>query len=245
LSRTARQKSKSGISHIMIQGINRQDIFEDEEDKEKFIQTVATYKQKSNIKVYGYCLMSNHIHLLIKDEDLAITMRKIGASYVYWYNWEYKRSGHLYQDRFRSEVVEDDRYFLTVLRYIHQNPLKARIVKDIKSYQWSSYGDYGGDKKIVDTDFALGMISKEQFIRYSHEENQDECLEYTENNRLNDDEAREIIKSIANVENVDKIQGFEKSRRDEIIRMLKAIDGISIRQIARITGISFNIVKTR
>ena len=97
------------------------------------MQTVATYKQKSNIKVYGYCLMSNHIHLLMKDEDLAITMRKICASYVYRYNWKYKRSGHLYQDRFKSEVVENDSYFLTVLRYIHQKPLKTEITKFVKS----------------------------------------------------------------------------------------------------------------
>ena len=72
------------------------------------------------------------------------------------------------------------------------------------------------------------MISKEQFISYNHEENQDQCLEYTENSRLKDDEARKTIKSVANVENVDKMQGFEKSKRDEIIRMLKAAEAYQL-----------------
>ena len=80
--------------------------------------------------------MSNHIHLLLKEgqEPLSTTMKKIGTSYVSYYNWQYNRRGHLFQDRYKSEPVEDDAYFLTVLRYIHQNPLKAGLSDDISSY---------------------------------------------------------------------------------------------------------------
>lgn len=243
MPRTARKKSQSGIYHIMIRGINRQDIFEDNEDKEKFIQTIAVYKDKCNFQVYGYCLMNNHIHLLINDENLAISMRKICASYVYWYNWKYKRCGHLYQDRFKSEAIEDDGYLLTVLRYIHQNPLKAGMVKNIADYNWSSYGEYLDKQKIVDVGLILEMLPREQFIDYNNEENQDRCLEYVENYRLDDNEAREIIKKIAKVKNINEIQGFEKVKRDDIIRKLKEIDGLSIRQIERITGITRKIIE--
>ena len=85
--------------------------------------------------------MSNHIHLLIEEgrEDLGIVFRRIGARYVYWYNRKYKRSGHLFQDRYKSEAVKNDKYLLTVLRYIHQNPIKAGIENDIRKYPWSSY----------------------------------------------------------------------------------------------------------
>jgi len=85
--------------------------------------------------------MSTHIHLLMKEvrESLGIAFRRIGASYVYWYNWKYSRRGHLFQDRYKSGAVETDGYFLTVLRYIHQNPRKARIAKEIQAYPWSSY----------------------------------------------------------------------------------------------------------
>jgi len=138
MPRSARKKSKSGIYHIILRGVNRQTIFEDEEDTEKFLETLAEYKKENGYKTYAYCLMGNHIHLLIKEEkeDLGIAMRRIGASFVYWYNWKYDRTGHLFQDRYKSEVVEDEKYLLTVLRYIHQNPIKADLVKDIKEYSF-------------------------------------------------------------------------------------------------------------
>ena len=138
MPRAAREKSKSGVYHIMLRGINRQNIFEDDEDREKFIQTVNICISK-DIKIYAYCLMNNHVHIMIKDDHLDITMRKLCANYVYWYNKKYQRCGHLYQDRFKSEVVENDSYFITVLRYIHQNPIKAGLCKAIEEYRWTSY----------------------------------------------------------------------------------------------------------
>ena len=124
MPRQPREKSESGIYHIMLRGINQQVIFEDYEDYSKFIETIETYKAVSGYKVFAYCLMSNHIHILLKveKEDLDLIMKRIAGSYVYWYNWKYYRKGHLFQDRFKSEPVEDDEHFLTVLRYIHQNP---------------------------------------------------------------------------------------------------------------------------
>ncbi|MGV8145864.1 MAG: transposase [Alkaliphilus sp.] len=95
MPRAARRRSKSGIYHIVLRGVNKQRIFEDDEDAENFLQTIGFYKEKSEYKIYDYCLMGNHIHLLIKevDEEFGISMRRIGASYVYWYNWKHQRSG--------------------------------------------------------------------------------------------------------------------------------------------------------
>ena len=89
--RQARRKSKSGIYHIMLRGINRQVIFEDEEDNLKFLETLKNYKAVSGYKLFAYCLMSNHIHLLLRveKEDLDLIMKRIAGSYVYWYNWKY------------------------------------------------------------------------------------------------------------------------------------------------------------
>ncbi|HHY25099.1 MAG TPA: transposase, partial [Clostridiaceae bacterium] len=113
----------------MLRGINGQVIFHDNKDYEKLIQTIKEIKEISKYEVYAYCLMTNHVHLLIKErnEDLGIVFRRIGAKYVYWYNHKYKRRGYLFQDRYKSEAVESDEYLLTVLRYIHQNPVKAGI----------------------------------------------------------------------------------------------------------------------
>ena len=120
MPRTARKKSNSGIYHIMLRGINRQIIFEDDEDRVKFIATLKHYKQKCGFNVFAYCLMDNHVHLIIKvnNESLESIMKRIGVSYVYWYNWKYKRSGHLFQDRYKSEVIEDDSYLLVLSRFL-------------------------------------------------------------------------------------------------------------------------------
>jgi putative transposase len=84
---------------------------------------------------------------------LEQVMRRICGSYVYWYNQKYQRIGNLFQDRFKSEVVENDRYFLTVLRHIHQNPLKAGLVKNIEDYQWGNISKYINRSEFVDTNF--------------------------------------------------------------------------------------------
>ncbi|MDQ2088156.1 transposase [Herbivorax sp. ANBcel31] len=160
MPRAARKKSSTGIYHVMLRGINHQIIFEDDEDYQKYLDTLKKYQDESGYTIYAYCLMSNHIHLLVKEEteEMSIAFRRIGASYVYWYNWKYGRRGHLFQDRYKSEVVEKDRYFLTVIHYMHQNPLKAGIVKNITDYRWGSYGEYIGETGICDTDFALNMF---------------------------------------------------------------------------------------
>lgn len=130
MPRKARIESKSGIYHIMLRGINRQQIFEDDEDFEKFLWVLKDVKQLSRFKLYGYCLMGNHIHLLLKPENepLELIFRRIGSKYVYWYNLKYQRTGHLFQDRFKSEPVENISGFFVVLRYIHQNPVKAKVL---------------------------------------------------------------------------------------------------------------------
>ena len=124
MPRNARKQSKSGIFHVMLRGINRQVIFQDDEDCEKYLQCLVECQKLSGFQLYAYCLMGNHVHLLLeeKKEPLSQIFKRLGVRYVYWYNWKYKRTGHLFQDRFKSEPVEDDSYFLAVLRYIFQNP---------------------------------------------------------------------------------------------------------------------------
>lgn len=132
-AKKSREKSATAVYHVVFRGINRQVIFEDQEDRVKYLELLKAYQEISGFKIYAYCLMSNHIHLLMKEgeEELGIVFRRLGAGYVYWYNWKYNRRGHLFQDRFKSEPVEDDAYLLAVIRYIHQNPVKAGITDNL------------------------------------------------------------------------------------------------------------------
>ena len=250
MPRGPREKSSTGIYHVMLRGINGQTIFKNNEDYEKLIQTIADYKEVCEYEIYAYCLMTNHIHLLIKEgkEELGIVFRRIGASYVYWYNWKHKRNGHLFQDRYKSEPVEDDKYFLTVLRYIHQNPIKAGIEDDIKKYPWSSYNEYLVKDGICNRKLALGFFADDEkralelFKSFNSKENDDKCLDYEESIRIDDIEAREIIIKVAGIDNIGQICSFEKEKRDKIIKKLKN-KGLSIRQIERLTGVSFSVIR--
>src|SRR6056297_2247099 len=187
MPRAARMKSSTGIYHIITRGINQQNIFSCEDDYERFLNTLTRYCRKSSCEIYAYCIMDNHIHLLLKEgqEPLAITMKRIGTSYVYYYNWQYNRKGHLFQDRYKSEPVEDDAYFLTVLRYIHFNPLKAGITDDLTSYPYSSYTEYTHRANLINPTFALNMFHQdkdqaiEEFINFHDHPNDDKCLDIT------------------------------------------------------------------
>ena len=164
MPRYARKKSETGIYHIIIKGINRQEIFHDDEDCLRFVETLDRYKKKFKFEVYGWCLMGNHIHLLLKEgeEEIAKTMKRIGVSFVWYYNWKYKSTGHLFQDRFKSENVETDEYLMTVIRYIHQNPVKAGIVTTSSLWKWSSCKGYYGERSypvgLLDNEFILGLF---------------------------------------------------------------------------------------
>ena len=242
MPRKPREKSNSGIYHIMLRGINQQSIFEDTEDYSKFIEFLEKYKPICQYKVFAYCLMSNHIHLLLKIEniDLDLTMKRLAGSYAHWYNWKYYRVGHLFQDRFKSEPVEDDAYFLTVLRYIHQNPIKAGLVEQLEAYSFCSYFDYFCEESnIVDMDFAFSMLDKDEFVMFNNEKNEDICLEldFTKTN-INDIDAKKMIKRITGCISVTEFQSLPKEQREIYIHKMKE-SGISLRQISRLTGTSF------
>ena len=248
MPRTSRQKSKTGIYHVMMRGINRQNIFENDEDKIKFLDIISKCKELSGFRLLGYCLMSNHVHILLKEEEESIEkiFRRIGARYVYWYNEKYNRSGHLFQDRFKSEVVENDGYFLTVLRYILQNPIKAEMVVSLSSYKWSSYNDYIKGSGITDIEFALKMFSEnekmriKEFTKYMSEFTNDTCLELKEASvKISDEDLLHIIAKEFKI-NAISIQNLDLETQVKILRYLKALKGTSYNQISRLTGLTIH-----
>ena len=101
MARTARATGDSGIYHVMLRGINRQRIFEDDEDRDRFLEILKKSKEKDGFDLIAWCLMPNHVHLMIHENEvkLGTIFRRIGASYVYWFNGKYERTGHLFQDR--------------------------------------------------------------------------------------------------------------------------------------------------
>ena len=129
MARQARKFSSSGIYHVVNKGTGNQIIFEEDIDYQTFIYFMTYYKKKFNIKILAYCLMENHFHLLLLDNDhkLSNFMQNLEGSYAMYFNQYHKRCGHFFANRFKSETVEDNQYFTNVLHYILKNPQKAGI----------------------------------------------------------------------------------------------------------------------
>jgi len=243
MPRQPRRKSESGIYHVMIRGINRQTIFFDSDDHTKFLELLALYKEGTCSLIYAYCIMQNHVHLLVKSNEVSNYMRKVGAGYAFWYNWKYDRSGSLFQDRFKSVPVDNDEYFLTVLRYIHQNPTSAKIVNNIEDHKYNSYCDYITDNndRLVDKDFVLSMLPIKQFINYHNESSSDVHMDILDNHRVNDETAREIILAITGINHHSGFQLLDIPKRNQFLKEMKQ-NGLTIRQIERLTGLGRSII---
>jgi len=248
MPRAARIKSSTGIYHLMARGIHRQTIFSSEEDNTRFLNTLGKYCKKSFCEIYAYCLMGNHFHLLLKEgqEPLATTIKRIGTSYVFYYNWKYNRKGHLFQDRYKSEPVEDNDYFLTVLRYIHLNPLKSGLTNDLASYPYSSYSEYTNQAKLTNTSFVLKLFSQDQeqaisrFINFHYQSNNDQCLDIPKERETLSDQR--IIQLVYQKYNIELATLYTKKTEDKrkILRYLKELKGCSLRQLSRLTGLPVN-----
>lgn len=247
MPRQARKKSESGIYHIMFRGINRQQIFEDSEDNEKFLDILCECKAISEYKVFAYCLMGNHLHLLLKFEKETIeqSLKRICGRFVYWYNTKYGRVGHLFQDRFKSEPIEDDRYFLACVRYIHQNPVKAGI-STIDKYPYSSYIDYisKNDNGITDIDFLFSMLDYDTFIEFSKRNDVNTFIECEDEKpvKLTDEKAKAIIYKVCKCKSVSEFQLLENKQKEKYFHLLKE-RGLGTRQISRLTGESYYLVQ--
>jgi REP element-mobilizing transposase RayT len=246
MPRQARKKSKTGIYHVILRGVNGQQIFEDSEDCDKFLQVLKDCKAISGYNLFAYCLMGNHIHILLqeKNESLDLLMKRVENKFVYWYNIKYQRTGHLFQDRFKSEPIEDDTYFLTVLRYIHQNPIKAGICKNVADYENSSYKEYFKSSDFVDIGYVLEIISKDEFITFNNERASETCLDIKEKSKVKvtDEQAKKIIEKISKCKNATDFQSLSNVLKEKHIRRFHE-KGISIRQIVRLCGVSKGMVE--
>lgn len=242
MARLARELSENGLYHIVFRGVNRQHIFEEAFDYEKLRDILIELKEEMNFQIYAYCFMSNHVHILLKEKemgDISLIMKRILTKYARWYNIKYGRSGALIANRYKSKPIEVDEYFLSVIRYIHQNPIKAKMINNLSEYEWSSYNEYITNKQgLTDKEFVLEMITRDGFIEF-HKKEEELSFNVDDKIKISDDEIRiNILKKIGVEPKC--IGEMEKNRRNEILRELK--NKYSIRQLERVTGVSRGVI---
>ena len=242
MSRKARTISESGVYHILFRGVNQQNIFEESSDFEKIKETIATVKQDLHFEIYAYCFMSNHVHIVLKEKnlgDISLIMKRILTKYARWYNIKYGRSGALIANRYKSVPVEIDEYFLQLIRYVHQNPIKAGITDKIENYPYSSFWEYVTESDLTDTDFVLQMIGLEEFVDFHHEF-EEINFHVTDSKKKTDEDVLIYLKKNYKIDNPKSISKFSKIDRDKLLVALKK--EFPIRQLQRITGISRGVI---
>lgn len=241
--RTARISCDSNTYHVIARGVGQQILFEDENDRLKFISLMQS-ELALHGKVFAWCLMSNHAHIVIRMDmtGLSLSMGKLLSRYAIYFNHKYGRTGHLFQERFMSEPIETDEYLLAAIRYVHRNPEKPRIAK-AALYRWSSYGNYTGSPGFCDTDLALDLLSNvEGFERFHLQDDGGTYLDIPAGKqRKSDDEALMIAWDVLGGAPADRFEGLDRGTRNDLLRQLKAA-GLRISQIQRLTGIGRSII---
>lgn len=240
--RTRRKYSPTEMYHIVIRGVNKQNIFFSKEDKIFFLALMYKYSKKLEIKIHAYCLMENHVHFLIsaKDKKLSSFMQVLTSVYARFFNKKYDRIGHLFQNRFASEIILDENYYKIVLRYILLNPEKAKICK-YSDYKWSSYKQFTRKNSLYTKlifSYFKNIVELQKFI---NQDSNTECIDI------------ELRPSEKEAYYIEKIKNILKSDsplippdlplnqiKDKVKKLRSA--KIPIRTISRLTGIMTWIV---
>lgn len=144
MAREARKESSTKIYHIVNRGVERRSIFAEKRERTRMINIIRENWKKYQVNFYAYCIMPNHFHMLVQADlkTLALFIAVISARYALYYNYKHRRSGYVFQNRYRSQCVENEAYFWNCLRYIHLNPVKAKLSDDLVSYHHGSMREY-------------------------------------------------------------------------------------------------------
>ena len=214
MPRTARIDAPGLLHHVRARGIERRKIFRDDQDRLDFLNRLEVICADGAATVYAWCLMPNHFHLSIRadKQSLATTMRRLLSGYVNAFNKRHKRDGHLFQNRYKSTVIDEERYFLALLRYIHLNPVRAKQVEDVRSlkdYPWTGHRVLLGKQRMTfqDADEVLGRFgvragnARRELVKFMGDESERE--------------ERKLFKGGGLVRSAGGYEALKKTLRDE------------------------------
>jgi REP element-mobilizing transposase RayT len=229
--------SSTGIYHIMGRGNNKEWIFEREEDKSMFYHVLKETKEQYPFQLYAYCIMQNHYHLVVKTDTLEGSMKRLNQHYAMYYNSSRNRVGHVFQDRFKSVSVEDNAYFLGVIRYVHLNPVAAGLVQDPYQYKWCSYKEYFYETPLmVDSGYVKENVCPErEFFKRNFIQ-----LHRGDDDRIYLDTKEEVKERKAQIAN--RVFQEQGGVNVDSVNLLRDRTGLTFREIAKFGNISINQV---
>lgn len=242
MPRTARQVSRSGWYHVIARGNGRQLLFEDDADRERFCRLMVEHLEDAEVSLGAWCLMSNHVHLLVEDpqQRLSQAMHGLETAYALRFNARTGHVGAVFQGRFKSIPIESDRQLLAVVRYIHENPERAGVAR-ADSYRWSSFHEYAGSFELCDAP-ALRDLMEEYggFAALCADERFEGYVERS-NGRIADEDALVAARAALTGGDPAKLKELAVARRNEGLQQLRSF-GLTVKQIERLTGIGRAVI---
>lgn len=247
MARRSRESLSTSFFHVIVQGINKEYIFEQNKAKEKYLKILKSTKEKYKIDIVSYCIMSNHAHMLIHTDsvsDLSMFMKKTNEDYARYYNYVKERNGYVFRGRFLSEPITDIRYLLNCIAYIHKNPVKAKMVNKCQDYKYSSYNEYLKKNNFLSEElceiiFGCKMIDKEIF-KQIHRTNK---YYFMEIDNMESNDIEEIIEEFEEKYTRPFSEIIEeKQKAEEIVSEVKKRMSISNRKLARYLNINRNTI---
>lgn len=246
MPRKPRIHYEGALYHVICRGNNREWIFRTDEEKRTYMELIKDYKERYGFKLYAWVLMSNHAHLLIEvsSASLSKSMQGIQQGYTRWYNRTHKHTGHVFEQRFKAVLCNKDTYLLSLIRYIHQNPQRAKLEDGI-DYSWSSHRDYLNLQKsgITDKAFPLSLFSDNpdravaKYLEYMGDEEEvvgtltpSALEEGTKDNEHNykagkkcKESLEQIIQAVATMYGVDEAELVGRGRRIIVSKARRAL----------------------
>jgi REP element-mobilizing transposase RayT len=242
MSRLARVEYEGAIYHVTVRGNNRRELFRDDRDRVRFLRRLKEGAEECGIRVYAFCLMPNHVHLVVEtpQANLGVFMHKVVTAYTVYYNRRHRQSGHVTQGRYGAKAVEGDAYLLALARYVHVNPVYVgdwprqpfgERVRALRAYGWSSYGSYLGKKSwgFVQTGPLLAMmhgrgdrrrrVEFRRFVEAGLAESDTEFLRVYKGSRL----------GIGGTEFLDALA----DRYEEAVRRGRKVEDVALRRVGR------------
>lgn len=241
MPRCPRERAESGIYHVVARGNGRQVLFETDSDRFALIKLLDAKRREFGIDILAWCLMSNHIHLLIRDDDCDLSkfMRSVMTSYAMRFNNKNGHVGHVFQNRFQSKPIENDDYLLNAVLYIHANPEEAGICQ-ASDYEWSSCREYLGRSDAIhlaDAACVLGLVGGvDAFEKLSRSGERRGDYRFEQRKRIPDEIAISLASAVLDGISLSDLKALSSERKGAYLKRLIGL-GLNPNQLERLTGI--------
>ena len=237
MPRTGKLISESGYYHIIVRGNGKQILFENDSDRQFYLEYLHRLTSEAGIAILAWCLMDSHGHVIIDDpsDRLSEVMRRVNGTYAQRYNNASEHVGHVFQGRYVRRPINSDAYLLELVRYVHNNPEKARICPADK-YRWSSYREYVGVPFISETAMVLEMLGGPKEFRQFCQERVDPAVWLASELNPDTETLMMIAREALGGTNPMEVGSLNRVVRNQCLQKLRET-GFSLRQIERLTGL--------